>query len=319
MITWGINALNHDASIAVFDGVDLVDHRLSSEFSGIKSDFYLDKKLLAHCHNIGKPEMIFWYERPWLKKARQLRAGQWKAAFDIKDIPKLYLRTLHIKSPIFYTDHHHSHAAAGYYTSPFNNAAVVVIDAIGEWETCTIWHGNDDKLTKVWSRSYPTSIGLFYSAFTDLIGLTAVKDEFKLQELSKKGDPDMYYQDVREYFDNTLNLKFNLHKGVYNWPYTFNMTEQDKADIAASVQKVFEEQVDKIMTLAQTITGSHNLVYMGGCAYNSLYNEYLVNKWNKVWSIRYPGDPGSALGAFLAHSQTKIKYDYPVKHITIKL
>jgi carbamoyltransferase len=319
MINWGINALNHDASIAVFDGLDLIDHRLSSEFSGIKGDFYLDNKLLAHCKRYGEPGMIFWYENPWLKKTRQLWAGQYKAAFDIDDIPRRYLRKQNIKAPIIYTGHHHSHAAAGYYTSPFEDAAVVVLDAIGEWETCTIWHGQDNKLTKVWSRSYPTSIGLFYSAFTDLIGFVPVKEENLLQQLSVRGDPDMYYYDVLEYFDNALNLRFNLHQGVTNWPYSFEMKEQDKADIAAAVQRVFEEQVDRIMTVAQTITGSRNLVYMGGCAYNTLYNEHLVKKWNKVWSIRYPGDPGSAIGAVLAHTEQRIKYDYPVKHITIKL
>ena len=194
-----------------------------------------------------------------------------------------------------------------------------MLDAIGEWETCSIWHGEGSNLAKVWSRGYPTSIGLFYSAFTDLIGFVPVKEENLLQQLSAKGDPDVYYSDVRSYFDNTINLRHNLHKGVVNWPYGFDLTDQDKADIAAAVQRVFEEQVDKIMTLAQTITGSHNLVYMGGCAYNTLYNKDLVSKWNKIWSIQYPGDPGSAIGAVLAHTEQRIKYDYPVKHITIKL
>jgi carbamoyltransferase len=319
MINWGINALNHDASIAVFDSLDLIDHKLSSEFSGIRGDFYLDKRLIEHCKQYGEPGMIFWYERPWLKKSRQLWAGQYKSAFDIEDVPKRYLKKQNLTASIIYTSHHHSHAAAGYYTSPFENAAVVVLDAIGEWETCTIWHGKGDNLTKVWSRNYPTSIGLFYSAFTDLIGYTPVKEENLLQKLSIKGDPDMYYHDVSNYFDNTLNLKYNLHKGVTNWPYNFEMKEQDKADIAAAVQRVFEEQVDKIMILAQTITGSRNLVYMGGCAYNTLYNDFLVKKWNKIWSIKYPGDAGSAIGTVLAHTKQKITYDYPVNHITIKL
>jgi carbamoyltransferase len=319
MITWGINALNHDASIAVFDNLNLVDHRLSSEFSGVKGDFYLANTLVEHCRTFGEPDLIFWYENPWLKKARQLRAGQYKAAFDIQDIPELYLRKLKVNAPVIYTSHHRSHAAAGYYTSPFENAAVVVLDAIGEWETCSIWHGEGSNLAKVWSRGYPTSIGLFYSAFTDLIGFVPVKEENLLQQLSAKGDPDVYYSDVRSYFDNTINLRHNLHKGVVNWPYGFDLTDQDKADIAAAVQRVFEEQVDKIMTLAQTITGSHNLVYMGGCAYNTLYNKDLVSKWNKIWSIQYPGDPGSAIGAVLAHTEQRIKYNYPVKHITIKL
>jgi carbamoyltransferase len=317
MIIWGINALNHDASIAVFDGTQLLDHKLSSRFSDIDRDLYLNKNLLDYCIKYGEPGLIFWYERPWLKKTRQLWAGQYKSAFDIEDVPKRYLKKQNLTASIIYTGHHHSHAAAGYYTSPFEDAAVVVLDAIGEWETCTIWHGKGDNLTKVWSRSYPTSIGLFYSAFTDLIGFTPVKEENLLQKLSIKGDPNMYYYDVLNYFDNTLNSRYNLHKGVTNWPY--KIKKQDRANIAAAVQRVFQEQVDKIMILAQTITGSRNLVYMGGCAYNTLYNQSLVKKWNKVWSIQYPGDAGSSIGAVLAHTRQKIKYDYPVKHITIKL
>lgn len=319
MINWGINALNHDASIAVFDGSNLIDHQRSSNFSGIQGDHYLDQKLIQYCKKYGEPDKIFWYEKPWLKKTRQLWAGQYKAAFDIKDIPKLYLKKNDIIAPILYTEHHHSHAAAGYYTSSFKDAAVVVLDAIGEWETCSIWHGQGRELTKVWSRNYPTSLGIFYSAFTDLIGFTPGKEEHLLQKLSVKGDPDMYYYDIVNYFDDTLNLKYNLHKGVTNWPYSFDLKLQDKADIAAAVQRVFEEQADKIMLLAQTITGSRNLVYMGGCAYNTLYNDFLVKKWNKVWSIKYPGDAGSSIGAVLAHTKHRIKYEHSVKHITIKL
>lgn len=319
MISWGINALNHDASIAVFDKLDFVNHKLSSEFSGIRNDLYLDSKLINYCKQYGEPKVIFWYENPWLKKTRQLRAGQYKAAFDFQDIPRLYLKKLGINASIQYTSHHHSHAAAGYYTSPFEDAAVVVLDAIGEWETCTIWHGRGKNLNKIWSRSYPTSIGLFYSAFTDLIGFIPIKEEYKLQELSAKGNPNRFYQDVKQYWDNALNLKFNLHKGVTNWPYDLDMSKRTKQDIAAAVQKVFEEQVNQIMILAQTLTGSRNLVYMGGCAYNTKYNQELVKKWNKVWSIQYPGDPSSAIGAVLAHTKHRIKYNYPVKHITIKL
>lgn len=319
MITWGINALNHDASIAVFDNSNFIDHKLSSEFSGLKGDYKLHIDLIQYCKQYGNPDRIVWYERPWLKKTRQLYAGQFKTVLDLEEIPKIYLKKNHINAPIKYTSHHHSHAAAGYYTSPFKEAAVVVLDAIGEWETCTIWHGVGNNLTKVWSRNYPTSLGLFYSAFTKFIGFTPVKEENLFQKLSVKGNPNTYYDYVKNYFDNTLNLKFNLHQGIKDWPFDPELKKQDKADIAAAVQKVFEEQTNQIMILAQTITGSHNLVYMGGCAYNTLYNNSLVKKWNKVWSIQYPGDAGTSIGAVLAHTKKRIKYNYPVKHITIKL
>jgi len=319
MITWGINALNHDASISVFDNDGLIEHKLSYDFSKIKGDMYLDNKLVEFCLNYGSPDLIYWYEKPWLKKLRQLRAGQYIDCFTLKDIPRVYLKKFNLKNTIKYTSHHHSHAAAGYYTSPFQDAAVVVLDAIGEWETCTIWHGQNNKLIKVWSRIYPTSLGIFYSAFTKLIGLEPLKEENKFTQLSLKGNSDRYYNNVKNYFDNSINLRYNLHRGVFNWPQVADMNKQDKADIAAAVQRVFQEQADKIMVLAQTLTGSRNLVYMGGCAHNSLYNEHLIKKWNKVWSIGYPGDSGSSIGAVLAHTKQRINYNYPTKHITIKL
>ena len=318
MIIWGINALNHDASIAVFNGYRLLEHHRSSEFSGIPNDSNLDKKLITHCFKIGYPSAVFWYERPWLKKTRQLRAGQWSAAFDLNDLPHLYLRKQYIRAPIYYAGHHHSHAAAGYYTSPFSEAAVVVLDAIGEWETCSIWHGVGDNLKRVWSRRYPTSIGLFYSAFTDLIGLTAVQDEFKLQQLSEQGDSNKYYSTVANYFSPNTKMKYNLHQGVTNWPWGFDLTSQDQADIAAAVQRVFEEQVDLVMLKARQLTGCQNLVYMGGCAYNSKYNTQLSNQWDRIHSIEFPGDSGSSIGAVLAYSKHRISLSGKTKHITIK-
>ena len=113
MITWGINALNHDASISVFDNDGLIKHKLSYDFSKIKGDMHLDNKLVEFCLNYGSPDLIYWYEKPWLKKLRQLRAGQYIDCFTLKDIPRVYLKKFNLRNPIKYTSHHHSHAAAG--------------------------------------------------------------------------------------------------------------------------------------------------------------------------------------------------------------
>ena len=240
MIVWGINALNHDASICVFRDNEPVWHRRSSDFTHIQGDHYLNQEIIHHAITIyGEPETVYWYERPFLKKLRQLTAGQYKEAFSIDNIPSVYLRKFNIDCPIIYTPHHHSHAAAGYYTSNFNRAAVVVVDAIGEFETISIWSGHGRNLEKLWSESYPNSLGIFYSAFTDLIGLRPAAQEHFLQKLSDKGNPFIYYDTVLDYFKKPAVLKYNLHKGVYNWPFGYNLTDQDKCDIAAAVQKVF--------------------------------------------------------------------------------
>lgn len=312
MIEWGINALNHDASIAVFDNNELLFHRRSSEYSGKQGDPNLNEDIVGNALRFGYPDKIYWYERPWIKKTRQLRAGQFYWAANIFELPSMYLQDFIIETPISYTAHHLSHAAAGYYTSPFNHCAVVVIDAIGEWESMSIWQGSHNELKKLWSRSYPESLGLFYSAFTKLIGLKPTQEEHLLQKLSNEGDASRYYNEVKKRYAQ------NLHRGVTDWPYEID--DMAKRDIAASVQQVFEERVDEIMTLAQNLTGSKSLVYMGGCAMNSKYNQRLEEKWQFTWSLPWPGDASSAVGAWAA--KKKIRVDYSkglVKHLNIRV
>jgi carbamoyltransferase len=316
MIEWGINALNHDASIAVFANNKLVLHRRSSEFSGIIGDSELNQGLVDNCLRFGYPDKIYWYERPMIKKFRQAYAGQWRWAFDLNEFPQFYLQDFLTQTPIVFTPHHKSHAAAGYYTSPFDHCAVVVIDAIGEWESISIWEGQGKNLRKKWSRSYPTSLGLFYSAFADLLGFVPTKEEYLLQQLSDQGNPHRFYGKVKSYFDSDGNLKSNLHKGITDWGLVI---DDDRADIAAAVQLVFEEQVDYIMLKARDLVKSNNLVYMGGCAMNSKYNKRLGNRWEQVWSLPYPGDACSAVGAVLAKKKIKVSYDRgTVKHLDIK-
>lgn len=321
MTIWGINALNHDASICVFRDNQPVWHRRSSDFTHIQGDHYLNDELVHHAKTLyGEPEIVYWYERPYLKKLRQLRAGQYNEVFRIDNIPSIYLKKFNIDCPIIYTPHHHSHAAAGYYTSSFNRAAVVVVDAIGEFETISIWRGHGRTLEKIWSKNYPNSLGIFYSAFTELIGLKPAAQEHILQQLSDRGDPFVYYDTVLDYFKKPAVLKYNLHKGVYNWPFGYDLTEQDRYDIAAAVQKVFEEQMDYIMVKARNLTSFRNLVYMGGCAYNSKFNRQLRHQWRGIWSLPWPGDASSAIGAVLAHTKNHVTYqtDEDIKHIEIK-
>jgi carbamoyltransferase len=221
-------------------------------------------------------------------------------------------------APITYTSHHASHAAAGYYTSDFNDAAVVVLDAIGEFECASIWSGQGDTLKKIWSRSYPNSLGLFYSAFTQLIGLTPIKDEYQLQQFAAKGDLSRYQSRIQSYFDGIVELNYNFHRGVEHWDDPIE-TDQDRYDIAAAVQWVFEQQIQNIMTEAQILTKSRNLVYMGGCAMNSQANRLFENNWEGIWSLPNPGDPSSSIGAVLYHTKDRIKWEGALaKHIKIK-
>jgi len=314
MIHWGINALNHGSSLSVFKDGRLVQQTTNS------SDHVKDLDTTQALH-YGTPDRIFWYERPWVKKLRQVYAGQYRTALDMSVLPKKHL-TQFKYAPITYTPHHASHAAGGYYTSPFNHCAVVVLDAIGEFECATIWEGKQGELRKVWSRSYPHSLGLFYSAFTQLVGLTPIKDEYLLQKMAEQGNPDRYYQLVRDYFGHwTLDLKYNFHKGVLNWPCEI-VNLQDQCDIAAAVQKVFELQIENVMWEARKRINSDCLVYMGGCAMNSQANQKVVEPMFKYrWSLPNPGDPSSSIGAVVYHTKQRV-WDYewdPVKHIAINV
>jgi len=315
MIRWGINALNHGSSLAVFkhDRLFSLTHCKDTE---------LDASVITEALHQGAPDSIFWYERPWIKKARQVYAGQYSTALDMSVLPKRYLNNIRVNyANVFYTPHHASHAAAGYYTSPFNHCAIVVLDAIGEFECATIWQGLHGEMKKVWSRSYPHSLGLFYSAFTKLIGLTPIKDEHLLQKMAAQGDKQRYFKDVNNYISNTLNLKYNLHRGVQNWPYPIE-TLQDQCDIAAAVQDAFEGQVGMIMMEARKLVNTDCLVYMGGCAMNSDANKRFVEPAFKYrWSLPNPGDPSSSIGTVLYHTKQRewqYKWD-PVKHIAINV
>jgi len=303
MITWGINALNHDASISVVENGQLMFSRRSSEYTGITGDHFLCPQLIEDCMNYGHMDNIVWYERPWIKKTRQLRAGQWGAAFDLDDIPSRYLKKFNVPSvPMYYLPHHLSHASAGFLTSPFEEATVVVLDALGEWESATIWKGQGTELTKLWSKSYPSSLGLFYSAFTKLIGYTPIGQEHLLQKNSEQGDAERYYSRVQHYFSGVGQLRYNLHRGVRDWADPTD--EQERLDIAAAVQQVFQEQVMAIMTLAQELNDSQNLVYMGGCAMNSKCNLLI----DPLWTLPIPGDASSSMGAALYFQKSRITW-----------
>jgi carbamoyltransferase len=325
MSNWGINALNHDASIAIV-GDKLDFWTKASDVSGIKRDDKLNPSLIEQATKIALPKRIFWYERPWIKKSRQLYAGQYATAFDMSTLPSRHLKEMGLgQYPVTYVPHHASHAAAGYFTSPFKSAAIVVMDAIGEWECASIWHAQDNNITKVWSRSYPHSLGLFYSAFTKLIGFVPIEQEYLLQSSAEQGNHLRYYNTVKHYFSGlsdpsaAIRLRYNLHRGVQNWPHPIQ-TLQDRCDIAAAVQKVFEEQVLEVMGLARHLTACENLVYMGGCAMNSRANRLFETDWKRIWSLPNPGDPSSSIGAVLWGTRQRIGWDGPIaKHIAIKL
>lgn len=315
MILWGINSLNHGSSIAVFKDGQFVSSSQSIQ------DTLPDSFIQYELEHTGRPDRIFWYEQPWVKKARQFKAGQYDRAFDMSVLPSRSLKAHGLGGiPITYTPHHASHAAAGYYTSPFNHCAVVVLDAIGEFESATIWEGRHGELKKVWSQRYPNSLGLFYSAFTKFVGLQPIRDEYLFQQMAERGNPKRFKDAVAMYFKpGLMEFDYNFHQGIRNWSCE-TWTEQEKCDLAAAVQDMFELQVEMVMYKARELIKTNNLVYMGGCAMNSRANKQVVKRFDYTWSLPNPGDPSSAIGAVLYHTKQRVYHNFgSVKHIEIKL
>lgn len=324
MITWGISANSHDAALAVFDYDNLVFASHSERFSGKKNDAHLNQRLLDYARKWGEPNEVVWYERPFVKSLRQLRAGQ-GLTFRENRVGN-YLAGYGIHAPVKFVDHHHSHAAAGYYTSGFADATVACIDSIGEFETLTVWQGTGAKLKKIYSQSYPHSVGLWYSAMTQRVGLKPNEDEYILMGMAAYGDPKRLYQDIlSDFISNrmqvedipqhsmgTFNIEFkhNLHRGCQWWRPDLT-SEQDMFDIAAATQAVYETLLKSIIHWAKCITHSKNLVLMGGCALNCSANHIGYDYFDRMWIMPNPGDAGSALGAVLAHKQKHISWAGP--------
>ena len=190
MILLGVNAQNHDASVTLFDTNrnEIVFAGHAERYSREKNDKHLNFDLMkdALSYVNGQVDEVIWYENPFQKKMRYLRSGQWSKIFSEKS-PESYLQQFSInKSVVLRSDHHLSHAAGSYFTSPFDKAAVVVIDAIGESSTTTIYDAQGSKLTPVLSKKYPHSIGLFYSAITQLCGLKPNEEEYILMGMAIK-------------------------------------------------------------------------------------------------------------------------------------
>jgi len=300
MISWGVSAGFHDGAITVLKDSEIVFAAQSERFTGIKNDKRLSYRMLLEAGEFGKPDTIYWYENPLLKATRRAYAGQKNWYKN----PKEYFTDIGWKldCPVVWGNHHKSHFATGYYTRPFLDCATLVVDAIGEWTTTSIW--NKDK--KVWSSRYPKSLGLFYSAFTDRVGLKANEDEYVLMGMAAYGDPDRFYSELL----SLTRSNINFHRGIKYWRPELR-TEQDRFDIAAGVQKVFETYLKSLLHKAKTMTGQDNLVYMGGCALNCLANRLIPTYFDSHWIFPNPGDSGSSLGAILAHTKEVVTFSDP--------
>jgi carbamoyltransferase len=298
----GISAGFHDAAATVLSPAgEILFAGHSERYSKRKNDANFCQGLLDDVVEYG-PNVVAYYERPWNKQLRQLYSGQgieW-SKLTTRQILQQQLGGQIEPERIYSFNHHLSHAAAGFQTSIFDRATVVVIDAIGEWDTISIWGAEYDKhgkanYTKLWRQSYPHSIGLFYSGATGRVGLRPLDEEYILMGMAAYGDRrhavPMQDQLIAHEYD--IRFRENLHIGLDAdfMPGTGDM------DIAAGAQELAEQLILNVMTRAKKFGWSDNLVYMGGVALNCAANSRIGNYFENIWIMPCPGDSGSSLGA----------------------
>jgi carbamoyltransferase len=302
----GISAGFHDAAVSVINTHgDILFAAHSERYSGAKNDANICRSLMDDVMNYFPIHHVAYYETPWKKQLRRLYSGEgieWNKLSTKKILTEQFGGYAHIPSYSAHS-HHLSHAAAGFQTSQYDRATVVVIDAIGEWDTISIWGAEYNsqgraRYRRLWTQRYPHSIGLFYSAMTQKVGLTPNEDEYILMGMSAYGGPLTYEYGAElknQVITNEWEVTFreNLHAGFHSQKWN-NVHD---ASIAAAAQDVLENLIYNVMRRARDFRWSENLVYMGGVALNCLANRNLGEYFDNIWIMPNPGDAGSSLGA----------------------
>lgn len=317
----GITAFYHDSSVCLFKDDKLIFACEEERFSGIKHDNSFPKLGLDYIfktYNLSKNdiECVCYYENPILRLSRT------KSFFkSIKIIFNVHNELKKISNKIHYTNHHTSHLSYSYLSSPFEDSTIVSIDGVGETETLLIGKGENGKITSHHSIKYPHSMGLFYSAMTAFLGFKPNEGEYKVMGLASYGDPLIYYSRVKKLmsYDELGQIKCNMKYFVWNKSSNMMFNEklesflgipcrmkdspmtEDYINLAASVQKVYEESFFDILQFAAYITSSDNLCLGGGCAYNGTANGKIIKSglFKKVWIPPSPSDAGSSIGSCL--------------------
>lgn len=307
MIIWGASGLSHDASISVIKNGEIVFASSSERYSRIKNDKNFNQELIDDCLSFGHPDIICWYENPNYKFLRKLLVDKRWSRYNPNQVFKKY----GINANLTYVDHHESHLCASLYTCPrekCENSLGIVVDSVGEFKTLSVWDIKEFKYECIYSKTYPNSLGLFYSSITDMIGLKAQEEEYIMMGMAAYGTKasDKYYNFFRNnFFDENDDLVVDLRKGCRRLFSEYEL-EFEKFEIAKAAQEIYEEIITNIVKKYLTITGNNNLIMSGGCALNCTANSKLLSLVDDMWIFPNPGDSGSSLGAALAYYGKRI-------------
>ncbi len=344
----GISAYFHDSAAALIRDGHIVAAAQEERFSRRKHDDRFPKEAIAYCLSeaglsLIQVDAVVFYEKPLITFERLLETylsyapqgfSSFVTAMSVWLQEKLYLKTV-IKRDLAklgnctirelpalrFSEHHQSHAASAFFPSPFEKAAVLCLDAVGEWATTSLWLGDGNQLTSQWEINFPHSLGLLYSAFTYYTGFKVNSGEYKLMGLAPYGEPK-YSQLILE---NLLDLKadgtFRLDMAYFNYAAGLTMTSpafhklfggpprkpeseitQREMDLAASIQEVTEEVVLRLAKTAHAELKTDVLCLAGGVALNCVSNGRLLREgpFKEIWVQPAAGDAGGAVGAALA-------------------
>jgi carbamoyltransferase len=344
----GLSAYYHDSAAALVRDGEIVAAAQEERFTRKKHDAGFPEQAILYCFaeagvQLSDIQKVVFYDKPLVKFERLLETYVAYAPKGFKSFlmsmpvwlkEKLYLKTLLRKSlatlsgikvkelpPLLFTEHHQSHAASAFFPSPFERAAVICMDGVGEWATTSVWLGEASSLTPQWEITFPHSLGLLYSAFTYYTGFKVNSGEYKLMGLAPYGEPK-YADTIRE---NLIDIKddgtFRLNMDYFNYATGLTMTSsafsalfdgpprqreseitQKEMDIAASIQTVTEDVVLKIATGVRRELDEPNICLAGGVALNCVANGKLLREkvFDNLWIQPAAGDAGGAVGAALA-------------------
>ena len=335
----GISCFYHDSAATLLKNGEVVAAAQEERFTRKKHDDSFPKNAIDYCLHeaqikIDDLDYVIFYDKPLLKFERILETfiTSWPKSFlsFLKAMPvwlksKLWIKQiiqkrLNYNGPILFSKHHTSHAASAFYVSPFNEATVVTIDGVGEWETTTIGYGHGSDLSISKCINFPDSLGLFYSALTYYLGFKVNGGEYKAMGLAPYGNPEKYYDKVKKLIQLHDDGSYSLNQKYFAYTYGQTMTNanfdklfdgkprkpespltQKEKDIAASMQCVLEEAVLNIIKHAYRIHPSDNLCLAGGVALNCVANEKILknSQFKNVFIQPAAGDAGGALGAAL--------------------
>ena len=329
----------HDARFPV-DAIEFCLHRAQITLDDLDAVVFYDKPLLkferlleTYLANAPRGYRSFVRAMPvWLKEKLYLKKVLRDELACIQyrhyanknntseSVAKKSLKHKVKRTQLLFCEHHQSHAAAAYYPSPFNEAAVVCLDGVGEWATSSIWQGKGAQLTPLMEIQFPHSLGLLYSAFTQYCGFKVNSGEYKLMGLAPYGEAkyvDLIFQHLihlredgsfhlnMQYFDfatgNSMTNKAFANLFGHSAYLADSTLSQHQMDIAKSIQVVTETIVLRIVHTASAHTTSTNLCLAGGVALNCVANERVVKEslFDHVWIQPAAGDAGSALGCAL--------------------